>query len=316
MEQRGWIRVAPAPGSPHRRPHDVHAAQWSGPHGEYVDTPAIVCVHGLGGSHANWDLLGPRLSVHGRVWAPDLAGFGLTEPAGRRASLDENLDLLVGFLRAVSPQRPAIVVGNSMGGLLGLMLAARHPQLVAGLALINPALPSPRRWSLDPRVAAHFATFMLPGVGEAALRWRTQRLTPEEQVAETMRLCAANPDQLDEELLATHAAMVARRRSMAHAHPSFLEAARSLVRHLALRPGQVWADVDAVQAPALLLHGERDRLIRVDAARKVASRRPDWTVVIYGDLGHVPMVEDPQRLAEDLEAWLVREALPGSMWSA
>lgn len=312
MEERGWIPVAPAPGSPHSRPHDVHAAEWPGPRDEHVDAPVIVCVHGLGGSHANWDLLGPRLSAHARVWAPDLAGFGLTEPAGRRATLDENLDLLVGFLLTVSPQQPAIVVGNSMGGLLGLMLAARHPELVAGLALINPALPNPHRWSVDPQVAAHFVTFMLPGVGEAALSWRTKRMTPEEQVAETMRLCAANPDHLDGELLATHAAMVARRRSMAHAHPSFLEAARSIVRYLALRPGRVWADIDAVRAPAMLIHGARDRLIRVDAARNVARRRPDWTVRVYPDLGHVPMVEDPERLAEDLEGWLVRQALSGS----
>lgn len=310
MEERGWIRVPPGPDTPYAQPHDVHAAHWPGSHGDDAEVPAIVCVHGLGGSHANWDLIGPRLSTHGRVWAPDLAGFGLTEPAGRRATVAENLDLLGAFVRTVSPQGPVILLGNSMGGLLSLMLAARQPQLVAALALINPALPAPRRWSVDRRVAAHFIIFMLPGVGEAALRWRTRRLTPEEQVAETMRLCAADPDHLDDDLLATHAAMVARRRSMPHAHPSFLQAARSIVRHLTLRPGQVWADIDAVQAPAMLIHGERDRLIRADAARKVARRRPDWTVRIYPDLGHVPMVEDPTGLAEDLEGWLVREALP------
>lgn len=306
--ERGQVTVPPAPGSPHREPHEVHVAQWPGP-GD-ATAPVIVCVHGLGGSHANWDLIAPRLSVHGPVWAPDLAGFGLTEPAGRRADLDENLDLLVGFVGAVSPERPAVLVGNSMGGLLSLMLAARHPELVAALALVNPALPAPRRWSVDPWVAGNFAAFMVPGVGETVLRRRARRLTPEEQVAETMRLCAADPDAIDPELLATHVEVVAARRSMPHAHPSFLQAARSIVRHLAVRPSQVWADIDAVQAPALLVHGGKDRLIRVGAARKVAQRRPDWTVRLYPDLGHVPMVEAPERLNEDLESWLLHDAWP------
>src|SRR5206468_1501811 len=39
--------------------------------------PTFVCVHGLGGSHVNWMLVGPRLAAHGRVLALDLAGFGL-----------------------------------------------------------------------------------------------------------------------------------------------------------------------------------------------------------------------------------------------
>ncbi len=63
--------------------------------GEYVDTgtgplhwkdygghgPLHVLVHGLGGSIANWDFIGPRLARRGRVVALDLPGFGLSPPA-------------------------------------------------------------------------------------------------------------------------------------------------------------------------------------------------------------------------------------------
>ena len=42
--------------------------------------PAVVLVHGLGGSHLNWDLFAPLLTEHARVWALDLPGFGRSEP--------------------------------------------------------------------------------------------------------------------------------------------------------------------------------------------------------------------------------------------
>ena len=45
--------------------------------------PAVVLVHGLGGSHLYWDLLAPLLTDHARVWALVLPGFGRSEPGGR-----------------------------------------------------------------------------------------------------------------------------------------------------------------------------------------------------------------------------------------
>ena len=280
----------------------MHVGEW--PYAGRGDAPMFVCVHGLGGSHANWDLLAPRLAHYGHVWAPDLAGFGLTQPADRRPTVAENLDLLAGFVRTVSPDRPATVLGNSMGGLLTIMLAARHPDLVLRLVAVNPALPPFRLRKVDPLVGLYFAAYLMPGVGEALLAWRTRTLTPEQQVRETMRVCMADPSRADEEIVASHAELVVRRRTLPHAHPMFLAAARSLLRHLLLHRDQVWADVEAVQVPAMLIHGGVDRLISVVAAHQVARHRPDWTVRIYPDLGHLPMLEAPDQVGDDVEAWL------------
>lgn len=280
----------------------MHVGEW--PYAGCGEAPTFVCVHGLGGSHANWDLLAPRLAHYGHVWAPDLAGFGLTQPAGGRPTVAENLHLLASFVRTVSPDRPATVLGNSMGGLLTIMLAARHPGLVTRLVAVNPALPPFRLRRIDPLVGLYFAAYLVPGVGEALLTWRTRRLTPEQQVRETMRVCMADPSRADEEVVASHAELVARRRTMPHAHPMFLAAARSLLRHLLLHRSQVWADVEAVQAPAMVIHGGVDRLISVDAAHQVARHRPDWTVRIYPHLGHLPMLEAADQVGDDVEAWL------------
>lgn len=299
--ERGWVDVPAGPRSPGDEPYAVHAGDW--PYAHDGEAATIVCVHGLGGSHANWDLLAPRLARYGRVWAPDLAGFGLTDPAGRRATLTENLDLLAGFVRTVSAG-PAVIFGNSMGGLLAIMLAARHPDLVSHLVVMNPALPPSRPYRFDPLVSAYFAAYLVPGAGEALLAWRTRKLTPAQQVWETMQVCTADPAGVDEEVLAAQTRLVARRRTMPHARPTFLAAARSLLVQLLLHRGRVWADVDAVRAPTLLIHGGVDRLIRVEAAQQAVRHRPDWAVRIYPDLGHLPMLEAPRRVGDDVEAWL------------
>src|SRR5689334_13091156 len=52
--------------------------------------PTIVLVHGLGGSHLNWDLLAPLLTDSARVFALDLPGFGLSEPELRLATVQNN----------------------------------------------------------------------------------------------------------------------------------------------------------------------------------------------------------------------------------
>src|SRR5688572_23834820 len=78
---------------------------------------SMVLVHGLGGSAINWLGVGPSLARGYRVVALDLAGFGETPPVKGPAGLAAQRDLLDRFLASVIAG-PAIVVGNSMGGLL------------------------------------------------------------------------------------------------------------------------------------------------------------------------------------------------------
>ncbi|MGH2725225.1 MAG: alpha/beta fold hydrolase [Actinomycetota bacterium] len=83
----------------------------------------MVLMHGLGGSHLNWMRLGPRLAERARVYAPDMAGFGRTPPAARSTSVWANQRLLDRFLEVVTGA-PAILVGNSMGGMISILEAA------------------------------------------------------------------------------------------------------------------------------------------------------------------------------------------------
>ena len=91
----------------------VHYVDFGGAEGG----PPVVLVHGLGGSHLNWDLLAPLLTPHARVFALDLPGFGRSEPGTRRARVPANVLVLDHLLREVVG-RPAVLGGKSMGGMI------------------------------------------------------------------------------------------------------------------------------------------------------------------------------------------------------
>lgn len=297
--ERSWLTVPLQALERGRDDVEVHTACWDGPEG-----PVFVAVHGLGGSHVNWALLAPHLAQHGRVYAPDLAGFGLTVPTGRKATVPDNLDLLAGFIRTVSPTAPVILLGNSMGGLLSLLLAGTRPRLVERLVLVAPASPRPLRAPFDAEILRNFALMAAPGIGERVLAARQRRTTPDEQVRQTMLLCAADPDSLDDDMIDEHVDMARRRREMPHAQAAMLQATRSLLLTVGPRAAGLWRAVRNVEAPTLLLHGGRDRLVTPTGIEAVARKRPDWTHITYSDLGHIPMLEAPKRVAEDIDTWL------------
>jgi pimeloyl-ACP methyl ester carboxylesterase len=280
----------------------VHYREWPGPE----DGPVFVCVHGLGGSLLNWALVAPGLAQRGRVLALDLAGFGLTAPGHRGTDVHANQRLLGGFLRALDLP-PAVLVGNSMGGKITLLQAARAPGEVRALILVDAALPRARdpRALPSARVAATFTLYASRRLGQWFLRNRSRRLGAAGLVRETLRVCAADPSSVSPMLVQELVEMVGRRESFEYAHHAFLDAARSIVR-AQVSPRPYRALVQGVRAPALVMHGALDRLIPLAAAAEAAAQHPQWELVVFTDLGHIPMMEAPARWLSAVEGWLDR----------
>jgi pimeloyl-ACP methyl ester carboxylesterase len=262
----------------------------------------ILLVHGLGGSHANWLSVGARLAPHGRVLAIDLAGHGRTRALGRTAKVGANRALIGRFLAEVV-REPAILVGNSMGGYLSIAEAAAEPERVAGLVLVDPALPLAPGARFDLRTTAFFAGVLLPGVGWGMMRRRAHR-GPALNVRDTLALCCVDPGRVDPAVVAAHQALAEERRAFGdEVGRSFLEAVRSLTAVL-VRRERYFAMVAQVRAPALIVHGARDRLVRLAAAQALAAARPDWRFEVLDDVGHTPQLEVPDRFLAIVEPWL------------
>lgn len=283
----------------------IHYREWPGP----SDT-TFVCIHGLGGFHLNWMAVAPGLSERGRVVALDLPGFGLSSLGGRGARMTDTLPVLASFVRGVASGR-VVLVGNSMGGSYAALLAALEPDLVDGVVLTCPALPWAAGVRPTPLIAAAFAAYRTPGLGEWLVAQRAHRLSPERTVALGFHFCAANPSAIDAGVVDAHVDLVRARHGDPQAPEAFVEAARSLIA-LGLRPVLARKLLDRVRCPVLLLHGRRDRLVPVGLTIAAAEAHPEWRLRIFPSLGHVPMLEDPAGWLAAVGAWLPAAERVGS----
>jgi pimeloyl-ACP methyl ester carboxylesterase len=290
----------------------VHYLDFGGP----VDGPVVIAVHGLGGSAVNWSAVAPMLTDRCRVLAPDLAGHGLTRSLGRGTAVAANVALLHRFVESVA-SGPVILIGNSMGGMISLLEAAREPARVAGLILVDAALPFvPTR--PDPAVTVLFAMYATPVLG-GMLMYRRRRMSPDAAVASTLSLCCVDVSRVPADVVAEHVAVARRRAKFTDIDRDFLAAARSVMTTTGyLGGGPYRRAIRSIGAPVLMLHGARDRLVPVAAARDAARRNPSWSLVVLPDLGHVPQLEAPAATGKEILDWLgsagqpaARAATPG-----
>ena len=266
-----------------------------------ADGPVIVCVHGLGGSAVNWSAIAPLLTGTCRVLAPDLAGHGLTQSLGRGTDVASNRALLHRFARSVAGG-PVILMGNSMGGMISLLEASVAPASVAGLVLLDPALPVVAARP-DPVVTAIFALYLTPGLRRVVQNRRRQ--APAELVTSILRLCCADTSRVPEDVIARHVEVAVQGAGLPGTEHDFAAAVRSVVRTLGYPHGRAYRRrIATVTCPVLLIHGIEDRLVPVAAARAAARANPAWSVREFPGVGHVPQLEVPRQTADAVLDWL------------
>ncbi len=276
----------------------VHAVEWGDPRHDQ----RILLVHGLGANTLSWEPVAARLAtaLDAAVTAVDLPGFGLTRVAGgRRATVGANGSLVATLL--AEELGPVVVVGNSMGGAIGVGLAARHPDLVRALVLVDPALPQ-MGGRLPPwQLVARLAPIMLPQIGGRVIGLRARRLGPAGMVDSTLEWSVAHRERIDPALRERLVALATERAAFPEVPGAYADAARSLFFYF---QGGMTADLDRVRCPALVVHGALDRLVPVSAARALAARHPEFKLEVIEDCGHAPQLELPDRFLELVTPWL------------
>ncbi len=267
-------------------------------------------LHGLGSSSVSWVQVMEGLREHGPVVAVDLPGFGRT-PAG-----DDPLTVS-GFVPFVLEVADALgwdrftVHGNSLGGLVGAMLAADHPDRVERLVLVSPAFPPrsplnlllPARATIDgmlPLAVSSVSALALGAVGLAgpALDERRNRAM--------LRLIFPDPDSVDGKLIDLMAQEFADDDLGPDRRRAVLAVTRSIAAHWA-DPRRAWRAVRKVQAPTLLLGGTHDALVPARVLRSVLAARPDWEGHVLDDRRHVLMLEDPDAYVRIVDEWQAGE---------
>jgi len=256
-------------------------------------------VHGLGGASTNWtDLMGLLRDRLDGV-APDLPGFG-DSPLSRDGDLSPGgyAGVVIGVVEATF-EGPVHLLGNSLGGTVATLVAARRPDLIRTLTLISPALPDlrPRRHNVSLPLLA------LPGVGELLSRWLAGQ-PPQRRAQAIAALCFGDPGAIPADRLQETAEEIRARTALPYAQGALLTSLRALMRDYFLPTRSTWKAAAEVRAPTLLLYGGRDKLVDVRAARRAARVFRDARVVVLPRSGHVAQMEHPAAVAREIREHL------------
>jgi pimeloyl-ACP methyl ester carboxylesterase len=243
------------------------------------------------------------LSKHGHVLAPDLPGFGYSPPA-RSYALATHRRAVIELLAAQG--KPALLIGNSMGGLVSILVAATRPDLVESLILVAPATP-PRLQdpTLDRLVAKRLLLQGVPFLGPDMIRRYWRSASPARQMADTLSVVCRHPERVPKDVLAASLALATARRHQPWAVAALVGSGRSTGKHLAARK-RLAATVARIEAPTLIIKGGHDRVVAGSGIDWLTSERPDWSLRVMEDAGHCPQLEAPTEFLALVDEWLER----------
>ncbi len=273
------------------------------------DVPHLF-VHGLGGGATNWLEVMAALGEDREVITMDLPGFGRTVPPRMSAArVRANARFLPAFMHALGIER-AIVHGNSMGGMLTALLAGVAPERIERAVMVAPALPTAKSdlTHLPGPVFRRFAPFVVPGVGSTALRAVWARLDVDALLADALDLTVASPDRLSPAILAIMRENLELGKRSPWRVESLAYAIESLVAAL-LGARELTESVHAMEADTLVVWGDEDALVGRPVIDHLLAQRPDWTYAVLPGIGHVPMMEAPDRYIAIVRAWLRGDAV-------
>ncbi|MGY1749851.1 alpha/beta fold hydrolase [Modestobacter sp. SYSU DS0511] len=281
----------------------VRSTPWRGPvDGSDVATAPrerALYVHGLGGASTNWTDLAGLLAVRFEGHALDLPGFGRSGPP-RRYSIERHAQAVIDVLEWVAARpgpgqgRPVHLIGNSLGGLVSVWVAARRPDLVATLSLISAAMPVYRVPAAFDRA---ITLVLLPGVPALAEK-RLAGVSPEERVRGLVQACFGNPDAVPPERLQQVVEEMRERDEQPWAGQALTRSLRGLMTsYLRFGRANAWRMARSVRMPSLVVTGDRDRLVDPALATRLADVLPDARLQVQAGIGHLAMMEAPEPTA-------------------
>ena len=250
----------------------------------------LVLLHGFPVDHRMWDAVVDLLPGDRTVLAPDLPGLGgspsgedVADALGSPAapSLETTADAVAATLRAAGVGR-AVVAGLSMGGYVAMALVERHPDLVAGLALLDTKSTADDDAARANRLRIA-AAVIAAGEVDAVLGMRRALLGETSLVT--------RPDLVDRLELWI--------RTQGPAGVAWSQ------RAMAARPDRT-AVLEGFAGPALVLVGEEDEVTPLAGARSLAAALVAAELVVVPRAGHMSSVESPEPVAAALDALALR----------
>ena len=251
--------------------------------GDARNRDVVVCVHGLTRNGRDFDDLARALCSTFRVVCPDVAGRGESERLAdpKYYGLPYYVSDMVTLIARLDVEVVSWV-GTSLGGLIGMALAAQPGNPVAKLAL-NDAGPVVARVSLE-RIASYLGKQM---------QFRTLE-DAERHIRTVSAPFGPHSDAQWRFLTETWLRKNEDGTWRAHYDPAIAEAYRATLPEKDL---ELWGMYDAVRCPTLVLRGEISDLLSRDTTRAMMARGPKARVVEVPGVGHAPTLLQPEQIS-------------------
>jgi pimeloyl-ACP methyl ester carboxylesterase len=252
---------------------------------------AMILIHGLVGSSANWRTNIDALAQHGSVYAIDLVNMGKSQ---RVAGLDPGLKATANRIVAIMDSlnlNKADIVGHSHGGAVALMLAALHPRRVRRLILFAPANPycssSGHLARVYSTVSGGFALRMLP-----YLPALIQRIALGKMYGGADRVVDACLQEVVDGLR----------------DPGTLRHVLSIIRCWFADMAKLKRALSRVaRIPTLLVWGDRDYMVSLSSGIKLKRKLRRSKLIVLPGRGHSVFEEIPEESNRIMLEWLGRQ---------
>ncbi len=259
----------------------------------------LVLVHGFGASIGHWRKNIPVLAQAGyQVFAIDLLGFG----GSAKPALNYTVDLWVELLRdfwAANIGKPTVFAGNSIGGLLCLMVLAQHPEIAAGGVLLNPAGGlNHRPEELSPPLRFVMGTFSKLVGSKQFGRWMFDQVRQKHRIRNSLKQVYRDAEAITDELV-----------DLLH-EPSCDPGAQQVFASVLMAPpGPKPTELlPKIQVPLLVIWGEADPWTPIAGSQVYQSLVGTQSVefVSIPNTGHCPHDERPEVVNSLMIQWLDR----------
>lgn len=241
---------------------------------------SIVMLHGFAANKDNWLRFARHLSSDYQVLAIDLPGFGASDRPTGSYDVGTQAERLASILKALNIEQ-AHLLGNSMGGHIAALYAARYPERTLSLALFNNA-------GIDSPESSELRQILQRGEANPLV------VRSREDFERLLQFVFVEPPALPDSLKDYFAEQA--KANSAHYDRVFNHL---IERYIPLEP-----ELDKIQAPTLLLWGEQDRVLHVSSIEVMQPLLRQPSVVVMANTGHAPMIERPQQTAEHYRAFL------------
>ena len=268
---------------------DVAGHRWSYAYrdADTPDAPTVVMVHGFTGSKENWYPLAAALGGRYRLLIPDLPGWGESErKPGAVYGFSEQAANVDAFVRALSPGKPVVLLGHSMGGGIAAVAAARYPRDVARVGLLDAAGVRFKDNAFGLDVLAGKNPFAVED--DASLQRYIDIVFHDAKAKPWLPWPAST-------------ALIRKRRADAAFEQDVL--ARIGRSEESLLPGE---EAVRIRQPALLLWCKQDAVIDASALELYAQRIPQARKVLLDGCGHMSLMERPAEVADAVVALVDR----------